>query len=119
MSLIEQVIKDVQQIVSNSNEFAVSVTLTSKSNVTKNVQGLSNKIHHGTDGQGNVISAKNATVTVSEKDLTAYPVRVNGVVSMVNHRVELKYALGETETYRVKDAMPDETLGLITLLLQE
>jgi hypothetical protein len=123
MGLIQQAINDLKAITSNSNDFGVPVTFTSKAFGTiVTVNAIHNKIHLGVDAQGNVIYSKNATVSVSEPLLNdvGYVTRnASGEVDMKNDLIDVKDSSGVLKNYIVKSKMPDETIGLIVLVLED
>lgn len=117
MSLLEQIRADIKDIISNEDEFGVSITLVS-STVTKTVVGLHTKHHLGIDTDGNMVNTKNAHIAISESNLTGYPVRnAKGEVSMRGHLVLCKDSTGVEKTYKIEQTFPDETVGLIVIIL--
>jgi len=123
MSLLDQARADIQKITSNSNEFAQAITFTSKKYGTiRTVYGLANKINISVDTQGNPIHSKNATIAISEAVLTeyGYPVRNgDGEVDMLGDLIDVADNTGVTKSYQVNSKIPDETLGIIVLILED
>lgn len=122
MSLIEQAKKDIEQITSNSNDFGVSIILTSPSNQTITITGLHTKIHLGVDTDGNVIQSKKAHISFSEQFLIDgnYTTRnTQQEVNLINHKVEVVDSTGISKKYIIQSAFPDETIGLICCILND
>ena len=66
------------------------------------------------------INSKNARITIIESDLIAfgYPVRDSkGEVNMLNHLVDYVDSTGNVKHMRIKEQMPDETVGSLTFYL--
>lgn len=119
MSILDRAIQDVKRITGNSNEFARVMTFTALDDSTITTKGLHSKHHLNVDGEGNVVSSKTAYVSVSEENMTGYPLRTNGEVDLKGHRVSVKDSTGSTFEYRIIDWYPDETVGLIVCILQD
>jgi len=122
MNLIDQAKADIEQITSNLNEFAVEIIFTSPTEQTATISGLHTKIHLGVDTDGLAVNSKKAHISFSEKFLTdaSYPVRnSSGEVNLRNHRVSVKDSTGNLKNYTVKEIFPDETIGLITCMLDD
>ncbi|KKN54307.1 hypothetical protein LCGC14_0593620 [marine sediment metagenome] len=119
MGLIDRAKSDIKAITSNPDEFGVSMTFTAPSGETATLNGLHSKHHMSMDTDGNMISSKNAHISVSEELLTAqnYPVRKAGEVNLKNHRVSVKDSTGISKDYVIREWYPDETIGLITCIL--
>lgn len=84
------------------------------------ITGFATKHHINFDTDGSPVNAKNVHITVSETDLVLsnYPTRnAKGEISLLNHRVIFKDSSGEDRRYKVNEQFPDETLGLIVLIL--
>lgn len=121
MSLIDQVIIDCGKIT--SGQFSRSVDFIAITGETATINALANKIGRRVSSDtGLVVNSKNATVVFSEQILSAafplFPVRNNaGEVQMMGYRVNVKDSTGSVKNYMVQENVPDETTGLITLLL--
>lgn len=82
--------------------------------------GFATKHHINFDSDGLPINSKNAHVTIDENYLldNDYPVRNSkGEVSLMKHRISVPDSTGVVRNYVVKENFPDETLGLIVLIL--
>lgn len=115
MSLLDRAKADLQQITSNSNEFGVSVVFTASDSTTATVNCLHTIHHTGFDTDGIRVNSKQASIAVKEDLLTDadYPVRnSNNEVTFKNHRA----LLNGTE-FIIREWYPDDTLGLIVLIL--
>lgn len=122
MGLIDQANKDIQQITSNSNEFGVPIILTAPNGQVANIVGIHPKVHLGVGTEGNVISSKQARITFSEqavKDANAlYPLRgTNNLLDFRNHFFDVKDSTGILQRYQAQTVIPDETIGLILIIL--
>lgn len=118
--LTDQAKADIEQITSNLDEFGITISLTSLTNVTVDVKGLHTKHHTDIDTDGNLVNTKNAHIAISEKFLTdaGYPVRNSaGEVSLFNHKVTVKDSTGLNKQYVIREFFPDETIGLIVCIL--
>jgi hypothetical protein len=120
MSLILQAQKDVQSITSNNKEFGVNITMIAPMGEVANIVGLHTKHHLGIDTEGNRVNSRNAHISVSEYELNRqyYPVRNSeGNVSLRHHKVIVKDSTGVEITYICDQWFPDETVGLIVIIL--
>lgn len=130
MSLIEDAINDAAEITGDDTEFGVNILLQSDNEISCEVVGLKTKHHLGMDAMGNRINTKKASVTISEKNIYAanpdYPVRnsnpssrIYQEVEMIGHRVDVIDSTGIVKKYKVAETYPDESLGLIVLILED
>lgn len=107
----------------SAGEAASSCLFTATNSLTVTVDAIHNKIGRKLDtATGMVVNTKNASVVVAESVLLAanpsYPVRdSNEEVSMNGHFIDVADNSGVTKLYVVKETIPDEFLGLITLML--
>ena len=112
---------DIQRIV--RGEFSSSVTFTNLDTVPKvvSVRALASKHHFSIDAStGMPVNSKNSHVSVDESALTTqgYTTRnAGGEVSLRMHYISYADSTGLIKNYRINEAMPDETLGLIVLTL--
>ena len=87
----------------------------------KAVRGLATKHHIAIDPEtGQAVNVKNVHVSVAETALIAagYTVRnAGGEVALKNHIVKYADSTGTIKTYQVNEQFPDETLGIIVLIL--
>lgn len=128
MGLIERAQRDAKAFTTNTNHFGVSITLTRPAagvdpEVSAEVTGYHIKHHTSWDPEsGEVIDGKRAHIAVSESELTAqsYPVRNdNGEVDLLNHYVTVADSSGVGKQYITRQTFPDETLGLIVMILSD
>lgn len=120
MGLLDQAKSDIEEITSNLDEWAAIITFTAPTGEIAIVNGLHRKIHLGVDTDGNVVDSKQAHVSVSERFLTEalYPVRgAKGEIVMYGHLINVKDSTGIIKNYIAQTIIPDETIGLITILL--
>jgi len=124
---MQSVMNDFRRFT-NSGWSKVAITLTSPVAFVYNgdsitsitVQGMAAKHFVSLSTDGLPINSKNARITIIEADLVAfnYPVRnAKGEVNLVNHFVDYKDSTGILKYMRVKEQMPDETIGSITCFL--
>lgn len=115
MSLIERFKQDIQTITSNDAEFGQSVILVSPEADTITVFALATAHHTGFDTDGIRVNSKMASIAVSEQLLIdgLYPYK-NGddECSFKNHK-----ATYNGIQYAISEWFPDETAGLIILIL--
>lgn len=121
MSILEQIKKDTQDILTDVNGWSTSITLTSPDGFTITVMGLHTKHHLAVDTDGQPVNSKNAHISLSEPSLIAkdYPVRKGGEVSLTGHRVAVADSTGIPCQYIISENYPDETIGLIVCLLRD
>lgn len=107
----------------SAGEAASSCAFTAPNNVSVTVEAIHNKIGRKLDtASGMIINTKNASVVVAESVLLAananYPVRNSDEeVDMNGHFIDVADNSGVVKLYIVKETIPDEFLGLITLML--
>ena len=77
------------------------------------------KHHMSFDTDGEPINSENNSITVHEDVLNdeSFPVRINGEVNLLGCLVTYADSTGTEMTYRIAENYPDETLGIITLIL--
>jgi len=123
MGLIEQATQDWQQFTSDSiNGFGVDITLKASPYEIVTVVGLHTKHHLGIDTDGNMVNSQKASVSISEKLLAdaSFPVRnAAGEVAMMDVIVSVKDSTGILKNYSVMQQFPDETIGMIVLILED
>jgi hypothetical protein len=122
MNLLDQARIDVQNILSGA--FSTDITFTSPDSQTVTVKGIHAKHHLGINpATGNAISSKKASVSVSEQEIIDvnpnYPVRCKDEVTFKNHIIEVKDSTGRSKRYKADHWFPDETVGLITIILEK
>ena len=120
--LIEQAKGDWQRFSSDPKTWGIAITLTAPSAEVANIAGLATKHHIGVDSDGNAINTKNAHITISEQLLVdaGYPVRdSDNEVAIINHRVSYKDSTGVAKEYVIEETSPDETIGMITCILND
>ncbi len=122
MGLRDRAKSDIENITSNSSTgFGIEMTFTSPDNKTATITGIHSKHHLGIDTDGNAVNSEKAHVSFSEKFLidALYPVRnAAGEVDLVNHRVSVKDSTGIVKEYVMQSIFPNETVGLITCIIQ-
>jgi len=93
---------------------------TPSGNMSVNATGYATKHHINWTPDGLQINTKNAHVCIDEKELfeKGYPVRNNNQeISLTGHKIDVADSSEIIKNYVVKENFPDETLGLIVLIL--
>lgn len=123
-SLFDIIKRDAKFIV-NSGGYQVDIELTTPDGYkTVNITGWAVKVSGSFDSDGNQVNTKNVHCTIDEDVLVSqgYPVRTakkQGIleVDLLLHKVKFKDSSGVVKNYQVRENIPDENLGLITLWL--
>lgn len=87
-----------------------------------NTTGLATKHHINFDTDGNPVNSKNVHICIDESDLVAkgYTVRNSAKeVALLNHLVSFPDNTGIIKNYKIRETLPDETLGGIVCLLED
>ncbi len=112
--------EDLIEITSDGG-FQTDVTVITQDQVTTvEVPAIAMKHHMAFDSEGQKMNSKQPHVSISESTLidAGYPVRDgNNDVSMIGHVVKYVDSSGVEGLYTVNENYPDETLGLIVLIL--
>lgn len=131
MGLMDEAIADAAEFTANESDFGVEISLTAPNEEAATVNGYSTKHHLKLDtSTGQVVNAKNASVVVSEANILAanpnYPVRISDPadrfyqeVKMIKHLVSVADSSGVVKNYICAENFADESLGLITLILED
>lgn len=119
-SLLDLVKRDAKRFVNfGGYEESISMTTPNRS-LTITITGWAVKHHISFDSDGNQVNTKNARATIDEDVLVAngYPVRNNKKeISLLRHLISYKDSSGIVKDYYVRENFPDETLGMIVLIL--
>lgn len=119
-SILQAAKADAKKYIT-SGGFEQALTLSTPSgDMTLEITGLATKHHLSFDTDGLPTNAKNVHVCIDEQQLKdlGYPVRnANEEVFLRDHKVSFKDSSGVLKNYVVKENQPDETLGLIILIL--
>lgn len=119
-SILQAAMADAKKIVT-SGGFEVEIGLSTPSgDMSLQTKGSHSKHHLSFDTEGSQVSSKQAHVCVDEKVLSDnnYPVRnANGEVDLYKHKVVCADSSGVLKNYVVREQFPNETLGLIVLIL--
>jgi len=121
MSLIDEIMQDVKNITSDKDEFGVEIVFVAPSGETATIAGLHSKHTLSYDADAQRVNHKNTHISSSESLLIAanYPVRINGIVSLIGHKITVKDSTGIAKTQQVSEQFPDETIGLILCYLKD
>jgi hypothetical protein len=121
MSLFDIIKRDAKFIV-NSGGYQIPITFTTKDkSKTVTINGWAVKVVNFFDTDGNQVNTKKVQCTIDELALInkGYPVRSNkkGIeeVDLIDHYVDFADSTGVIKNYKVRENLPDENLGLITL----
>jgi hypothetical protein len=120
MSLVQQAILDAKRITSDVKGFGTQIILTAPTSETATIIGRHVKHHLGIDTDGNMVNSKTASITFSESVLAGlnYPLRnAGGEVNLKGHKVQVIDSTGTNCTYKCRQWFPDETIGLIVVVL--
>lgn len=119
-SIFQLAKRDAKKFVT-SGGFEETITLvTPTKDKTLTLTGFATKHHINFDSDGNQINSKNVHICISESDLVAnsYPVRnAKNEIFLLKHLVSFPDSSGVIKNYVVRENYPDETLGLIVLIL--
>lgn len=121
MNTLERATRDVHRYTSKGG-FHVEITFTAPGGATAKVSGLAAKHHLGIDADGLTINSKTAHVSVSEQEFinAGYVIRdASGEVDFKKHLVFYKDSTGLEKKYTVSEPFADETVGLITMILND
>lgn len=122
MSLIAQAKADIEQITTNTDEWSVPMELINRAGETLNIKGIHTKIHLAIDTEGNPVDSKQAHVAFSEKTVTdlGWSIRnADNEVDLRGYRVNVKDSSGVVKNYIMLRWFADETIGLITCMLED
>jgi hypothetical protein len=119
MSLLDLIKQDLKQISSNDSDFAVPATFVSTSGETITINVIHAKRNLTVESEGIPVNAKKANLSFYEGLMVGYTLRnpTTGEVNMYGHKVTVKDSTGNNVTYIIREAYPDETLGLISCIL--
>jgi len=122
-SLFDIIKRDAKHIINKGGYHIDIQMITKDGDKTVNITGWAVKVSGSFDSDGNQVNTKNVHVTIDEKILMdlGYPVRSFKKkieeVDLVGHKVSFKDSTGILKNYIVRENIPDENLGLITLWL--
>lgn len=123
MKLFDLIKRDAKRFV-NSGGYDVSIEMiTPDGTKTANIQGWGVKVAGSFDSDGNQVNTKNVHCTIDEKSLIdlGYPVRTSkkGIeeVDLKMHKVNFADSTGTIKNYVIRENVPNENLGLITIWL--
>lgn len=125
-SLFDIIKRDAKFIVNNGG-YQLDIVMTNKDgDITVNVVGWAVKVSGSFDSDGNQVNTKNVHITIDEDVLTSkgFPVRTEkkaGIteVDLIGAKASFKDSSGIMKNYIVRENVPDENLGLITLWLSD
>jgi hypothetical protein len=120
MSLYDTAKADIESITSNTDEWGKLATFTAPTAEVETVAVIHNKHHTGFNELGERVNSKYASIAVSESNLDfyGYPVRnADGEVDFKGHLVSIADSTDIVKNYVVREWYPDETVGLIVLIL--
>jgi hypothetical protein len=119
-SILQLAKRDSKKFVT-SGGFEETITMvTPTRDMEISLTGFATKHWINFDSDGNSINSKNVHICIDESLLVSkgYPVRnAKGEVSLTKHLVAFVDSSGLIKNYVVRESFPDETLGLIVLIL--
>jgi len=121
MDILTQARSDWDRFTSNGG-FQVEIAITTPSGDVYTVFGLAVKHHLSIDPDGLPVSSKVAHITITEQVLltAGYNVRDSKQeVNLINNKVSYKDNSGVLKHYIVSEQYADETVGAITLNLND
>jgi len=119
-AILELAKRDAKRITTSLGFQESIVLMTPDKSTTLSLTGLASKHNLGFDLDGNPVNSKTVHITIDENILVeaGYPVRnLKNEVHLLRHFVAYADSTGVSKNYVVTENMPDETLGLITLIL--
>ena len=120
MSLIETANQAIRRITTDTAGFGVAIQLIAPDTTTLDTAGTHAKHHLSYDSEGNRVNYKNAHISVSEDEFidSGYPYRdSNNEVNLQGHRCIVKDSTRQDVEYAIREWYPDETIGLIVMIL--
>ena len=122
MSTLDRAKAAVKRITSNTDGFAVNVVLTTPTSSTINITGITSKIHLGVDTDGNVASSRKVHLSFAESQITDMGLSIRnakGDVDLRKYIFAIPDSNGVVKKYSLAVNIPDETIGLITVILED
>ena len=122
MGIIELAKRDIKDITTATNGFAVELKIQKASGVFEyaDVRGTTAKHNMAFDTDGVMTSSVNVHVSIHEDELTEAGVTVRDAkhnVSLLQRLVFIADSTGTINQYSVVEQYPDQTIGLIVLML--
>ncbi len=120
--LTDRAKSDWKKFSSDLDGWGTTINFEAPTAETADIVGLASKHHISVDSEGNPMNAKNAHISVSEELLVAagYPTRnAKAEVDLIGHRIDYVDSTGVLKMYRVQQNFADETIGLITCILED
>lgn len=121
MSLMQSSIELTRRFVTYEGGFSTAIRV-ERDRVVVEIRGLAYITHLALDTDGNVIASKKAHCHIIEADLVEKGLSIrgaNGHIDARNLKITFTDANGTAATRLVKTAIPDETIGLVGLILGE
>lgn len=124
MNMLLRAQRDIKRFTSDPEGWTRSITLISRVDaVTVTLSGLHTVHHLSVDAAyQKFASFKNGHIAIAEDILVAagYPVRnAEGSVDMMGDLVRVMDSTGLVKEYRIQQSFPDETIALITIILED
>ena len=118
-NLIKKARRDAKKYITKGG-FQVDIVLESSNGIDKiNITGWGTVHWHNFDTDGNSVNSKNAHVSIIEDDLKAnnFNYRKNKEVHLKGCKIIYKVDSEIERKYEIIEWMPDESLGIIALIL--
>lgn len=119
--MIERAQSAVKKYRTDPGGFTKRITITkADGSFSAYVYGMHSKINMLTQTLDNAVHSKQAYVSIAEDALNdvGYPVRnSDGEVSLMNDLIMVADSTGTQCKYKIREVIPDETLGLLVCFL--
>lgn len=120
MGLIDIANEAINRITTDTDGWGVDISLIAPDNTVLDTAGTHAKHHLSYDSEGNRVNYKSAHISVSEAEFinSGYPYRDSAnEVNMEGHRCIVKDSTGQDVEYAIREWYPDETIGLIVMII--
>lgn len=122
MSLREQAATDLHTILTDQDDFGWPITVTDPDGTSASLVGFSGDIFQTIDPDtGQAIAGRNAHVAISKKSLSDAGLgEPRGIAdnTIKPWKVSFDDTNGVTYNFKVLEAMPDRTIGVVTCMLE-
>ena len=119
MSILDTAIADARRILGSTDDWSTVLTVTPTGEADVEIVGFAVFHSTGLDENGIPVVSDNSYVTFAEKDLNDLGVTTrdaNGNLIIQNWKIGFSHDIGSVVA-RMREPMPDPTLGIITVRL--
>lgn len=121
-SLLQAARNDFKQFIEGGG-FEEDITLVTPDGATAyDIKGFAAKHHINFDSDGAPINSKNVHLCIVESSLVALGIQTRntkGEIALLNWLVVYPDSSGTARNYKVRETLPDETLGGIVMILED